>query len=488
MFIDESWNANAAWNWSRTGVNFDPIHSGTLDQKGYEWVRRPNLGTLPWAVVFLIAGAGLFQARLVSFIFGLLLLSAVILLSHKCFKISTGLLAAVFLALSKPFLVSAHFARQEIVLITVVLFLFALSILAFEKDRLWLHFLLGLGLGLSVDIHQNAILFFLGFASLYLYQYRWQMVRKREAWVWVAGLLCGMLYFLGVHVFPNPSAYFLYLSMNDVLLQTTTGMTHAPPILSMDLSALLRSARGELERFHFYENSLDFALIAASLIFIGIRRRKYDWYFLVFLVAAYASFTLVQGSKVYFYDILIFPFYFILMAETLASLIFDYPSNRLQKLFALCLAFAFIVNGARHMLRESKANSGYDYYAISNEIKSVLRPDDRILGSPTWWLGLTEYDYKSAFMLSHYFYFNGLPLAESMPRVAPTILIVDETFFSLFESVDPLAVDAGGEKKLSASEAEAFIDCCTEELLSIRVPQHGGDVIVYRVVNTAWTR
>lgn len=487
VFIDESWNANAAWNWSRTGVNFDPIHSGTLDQVGYEWLRRPNLGTLPWVVTFMAAGTGLFQARMVSYIFGILLLAAMILVGHKSFGLATGLLAALFLALSTPFLVSAHYARQEIILITVMMFLFVLSIWAFENNRLWPHFLLGLGLGLSTDIHQNAILFFLGFASLYLFTYKLHVLRKRETWLWIAGLLVGTMYYLGVHVLPNPSAYFFYLNMNDVLLQSTTGMTHVPPILSMDVGVLLQSARGELERFRFYENSLDFALIAASLAFIGFRRQKYDWFFLVFLIATYVSFTLVQGSKVYFYDILVFPLYFILIAETLTSLIFDNQAKSLQRLFAFCLALAFIINGARHVVRESNQNRNYDYYSITNQIKPLLRPNDRILGSPTWWLGLTEYDYKSAFMLPQYFYFNDLSLEESMKRIAPTVLIVDETFFSLFENIGSSTTDPGGAKKLSVGEAESFIDCCTEELLSIKSPQHG-DLIIYRVVNTEWTR
>ena len=27
VFIDEPWNANVAWTWLKTGVNFDTIHS-----------------------------------------------------------------------------------------------------------------------------------------------------------------------------------------------------------------------------------------------------------------------------------------------------------------------------------------------------------------------------------------------------------------------------------------------------------------------------
>jgi 4-amino-4-deoxy-L-arabinose transferase-like glycosyltransferase len=477
VFIDESWNANAAWNWLRTGVNFDPIHAGTLDQVGYEWLRRPNLGTLPWVLAFKAAGLGLFQARLVSYIFGILLLATVILVGDRSHKVATGYLAALFVALSTPFLVSAHYARQEIFLITVIMFLLALSIWAFEHNRLWPHFLLGLGLGIATDIHQNAILFFLGFFSLYLSAYKLQVLRRRELWLWVAGVVVGVTYYLGVHVFPNPSAYFFYLDLS-------TDNSYTPPILSMDVSVLLQSVRGEIARFQFYENSLDFALVAASVVFVAFRRQKYDWAYLGFLISTFASFALIQKSKVYFYDILVYPFYLILIAESLASLVFDAQAKRLQRVFALSLTLAFVINGARHVVRQADDNRNYEYYSITNQIRSALRPNERILAVPTWWLGLTDYDYKSAYMLSQYYYFNDLSLEEGMKRISPTVLIVDQAFWTLFESPENASERL---RTLPLSQAERFIACCTEELLSINSPQHG-NIIVYRVVNTEWTR
>src|SRR5512139_3521379 len=61
VFIDESWNANTVWNWFRTGVNFDPMHAGTFDQFGYEWLRWPTLGNAPWVAAVAMFGMGLFQ-------------------------------------------------------------------------------------------------------------------------------------------------------------------------------------------------------------------------------------------------------------------------------------------------------------------------------------------------------------------------------------------------------------------------------------------
>ena len=487
VFVDESWNANAAWNWSRTGVNFDPMHSGTLDQAGYEWLRRPNLGTLPWVSVFTIAGVGLLQARLVSYFFGILLLAAVILVGKRFFRLTTGLLAALFVSLSTPFIISSHYARQDIILAAVVMGLLGLAVWVFDNDRLWPHLILGLCLGLTPDIHQNGILFFPGFFSLYLFHYRQRILRRYEFWLWLAGCLVGLLYFLYIHILPSPQAYLLYLSMNDVMLQNATGMSHSPPILSLNLMELLRSAYNELGRFHFRENSLDFALIFAGAVFIGLRRQKSDPVFMTFLLVTYVSFVLLQGNKVDFYGILTYPLYLLLVAESLVSLISDPESKYLQRIFALCLAAIFIINSFRHYLQPSNGDRNYDYTAVTREITPLLRPDDRILATPTWWLGLTEYDYKSAFMISHNYYFNDLSVLGSMEKIAPTVLIVDDVFLSIFGATELPVKDSVVNNTLSKKELMDFIDCCTEMIHMINTTQYG-DLVIYRVVNSPWVR
>ena len=95
VFIDEIWNANAAWNWLKTGVNFDSMHAGTMDQFGYEWVRWPIIGNVPYLASFALLGLGLFQARLVSWVFGLILLLATIMVGRRSYSLVTGVLAAL---------------------------------------------------------------------------------------------------------------------------------------------------------------------------------------------------------------------------------------------------------------------------------------------------------------------------------------------------------------------------------------------------------
>ena len=169
VFIDEPWYANAAWNLLKTGDNFDTMHTGTLDQYGLEWVRWGLLGNVPWAVSFSLFGLGLFQARLVSWFFGILLVIIIYLVGHQAYGKVTGILAALLLSLSPPFYQASHYARPDIMLAAVGMLSYLIAVTAFKKERWYLHVLAGLSIGLALDIHQNAILYMMGIAALYIY-------------------------------------------------------------------------------------------------------------------------------------------------------------------------------------------------------------------------------------------------------------------------------------------------------------------------------
>jgi hypothetical protein len=350
-----------------------------------------------------------------------------------------------------------------------------------------MHFLLGLCLGVSMDMHQNAVLFIPGFLSIYLYKYKFQIFRKFEFWTVIGGWVGGLLYFMAIHIFPNPDAYFLYLNMNDVLLQSATGMTHFPPVLSFSFLEMVKSAYNELGRFHFYENNLDFALIVASIVFVGFRRRSNDGLLSIFVLAIYISFVLIQGDKVDFYGILYYSFFLILVAETVVSLIAENGNITSRNLFIAMLSLMFVINSARHFLRPVKDSSNYDYYSVTNEILLVLNSNDLVLGSPTWWIGLSENDYRSAFTLTHYYYFDNLSVMESIAKIRPTVLILDNDFLYLFGDVNSSFTNRSSVSKLPISDLYDFIECCTVEVVSLS-DQRGMPIKVHRVIKADWVR
>jgi 4-amino-4-deoxy-L-arabinose transferase-like glycosyltransferase len=195
VFIDEPWFSNASWTWLKTGVNFDSIHTGTLDQFGYAWIHRPFLGEWPWLISFATLGLGLFQARLVSWIFGALLLLVTIVSGRQSYNLITGVLAALLLSLSWPFLQASHYARPDIMLAVLAMLAYALASLGLERNKWWAHALAGLLIGLSPDIHPNGTLFAPALAGLYVAAYGFQVYRKPGTWLCLLGGLVGVIYY-----------------------------------------------------------------------------------------------------------------------------------------------------------------------------------------------------------------------------------------------------------------------------------------------------
>ncbi len=116
-----------------------------------------------------IFGYQLFSVRLISLIFGILCLYAFHALLRLRFKPLFSLLATIALSLDIQFLYASHFARQEIVILTVLVTCFYL----FQKNSGdWSYrtdISLGILIGLSIGIHPNSFIIALSLGGLYLY-------------------------------------------------------------------------------------------------------------------------------------------------------------------------------------------------------------------------------------------------------------------------------------------------------------------------------
>lgn len=418
VFIDESWYANTAWNWLNNGVNFDSMHAGALDQLGYEWVRWPYIGNAVWVASFAILGLGLLQARLVSWVFGLILLMAIFWVGRRAYGLVSGAVTILLLSLSPVFLQASHYARPDIMVAAVIMIAYGLALFALEKNKWWAHLLAGLLLGSTLDIHQNGILFIPGLAVMYLVVYKKALFRRPGTWLCAGGGLLGVAYYVAFHIAPNPAAYF-------ALFDLAFGKTHQPPLSFLNPLQLLSSARDEVGRYHFYENSLDFALIGAGVVYLAVRRTKADQLLLAFAGLAFAAFIMFVGNKHDIYAVLLYPFFMLIVAELLVSLVRTVQQAKAQRAFAIALLLLALFNGVMHLTRPILSNRGYDYYAVTNKIREAVPPQARVMGLPNWWLGLSDYDYRSSMSISYYHYQNGYTLTQGLEVIRPDVLILD---------------------------------------------------------------
>jgi 4-amino-4-deoxy-L-arabinose transferase-like glycosyltransferase len=472
VFIDEPWNANVAWNWLKTGVNFDPMHSGALDQYGYGWVRWPYIGNAFWTISFALLGMGLFQIRLVSWIFACVLLLLVFLVGRRSYGTLSGALAAFLVSISPPFVQASHMARHDIMLAVLIMGVFLLTQIAFEKEKLWAHVLAGLLIGLSPDVHPNGVFFAVGIGVLYLFNYRLKIFRQRGAWAFAIGAIIGVGYYVAGHILPSPEAY---ASINKFWSQGSHQLPLFNPI------RLLQSLVQEIGRYHFFDNGLDFALIGASAVYLAWRRRRADLNLLVFVGASLAMFVLFVGNKNDVYAILFYPFFILMVAEALTSVITTASNSSQVRVFTLVVLILFMVNSAVHYLRPAISNREYNYYSVTDQIREAIPAGARVMGLPHWYLGLPDYDYRSSLSLTYYHILNNYGLTEGLEAIRPDYVIVDSALQGLLVDEGYFPPGPAFEVyKLPRQEFQAFLTERGTKVKEFVNPWHGAFEI-YRI-------
>jgi len=413
VFIDESWYANVAWNWLTEGVNVDSIHA--LARQNVPW---PYLGILPWLISFAVAGLGLVQARTVAWVFGLILIVGTFLVGRRSFGRIVGALAALLVVINPAYLQASHYARPDIMLAAFGMFSYFLLISGFENERRWSHFFAGLLIGLSIDIHLNALIFILGFFILYLYQYKKGIFRSSGFWFFVLGGLLSLIYYASVHILPDASEFLNFY-------RYSLGSEHQMPVSSLNPMVLLRSFREEIGRYHFLENNLIFALLGACVAYLAWRRKPADQHILIFTGAAFMGFALFAGNKHDIYAILLLPFFLLIIAEGLVSLVKAGAGHTPTRAFSIALILLYLVIGLLSIARPILESRGYDYYAVTDRIQRVVPNGSIIMGLPNWWLGLVDYDYRSVMGLTYLHRLEGASLEEGFETLKPNYLIFD---------------------------------------------------------------
>lgn len=467
VFIDEPWYADVAWNLARTGVSFDTMHTGALDQWPDSWVRWPLVGNLPLAGAFTLFGLGLFQARITSWILGVFLVGAVFVLGRRLYDSVAGALAALYLTLSAPFLQASHYARPDVFLSLVVISALFFYVAGTETKKRWPFFISGLLLGLALDIHLNALPLGLALGVCHVVGLRRAVFRDRSTWLLISGAATGVIFYLVLHVLPNPETYAILSSMWQ-------GTTHLPPVASLDLMVLVKSLLQEVGRYHFFDYGLEFALIGASFLVLLIRRSRADRFLVVYLGAAILLFALMLENKHDIYAILLYPIMMIGVGGAFAGLLQDTNRSRLQFAFlAALLVFSLISIGVRY-LRPMLNNRAYDYYGVTKRIQAVIPSDKRVMGLPHWWLGLADYDYRSSLNLTYYHFFNGYDLEEGLTADRPDYLIVDSGLRGLLVDEGYFPPGPGFEiYKLPRQAFETFLDERGTKVEEFDNPWHG---------------
>jgi len=448
VFIDEPWLSDAALQFLKNGrfgfSIFGDLYG--LDKN----VGFGNIHLFAEAMMFKLFGFGLYQARLVSFLSGLLLIWFTYLLGKKLYDRRTGIMSVVLFSLSGMFVNVSHLARQDMMLALFMAASLYLYLLAKEKRSRILYFITGLLLALSLDVHLNGVAMIICIGVLFLWEYKSKVFKEKFFRFTLSGLFLGIIYFFSVH------RLFLYQWNTECY----SANRMASPIMSIiNLEEFYRRILVKVKGFYlpyftggqFHHKILISLFILFAIASAIYRRRRADKILLLILGFFGIFYFLIFANPLISYWIYLYPFFYILVSALVFSLIKDWQigimkgrtSEKRVYIGLAILMVILLVGAGRYAKWTYKAFSGspdardsYHYYSYLDKLKAHIPEHAVVLGHTMWFYGF----YRQPYIAIYYFEWalkeknekirekHGPHFAEAVEKRKVDYIIIDDDF------------------------------------------------------------
>jgi 4-amino-4-deoxy-L-arabinose transferase-like glycosyltransferase len=383
---DEGRELNAFW----VASGIDPS-ARTLDPIfQHDPLYKGGLQGLSTAVSFRVLGFGLFQGRVVSLIWGGLLLWFTFLAGRRLYGAGAASVAVLIVAVSQPFLVSSHIIRPDIVVAALVMAALYCALRGLQDGgRAW-HLIAGLILGLSFDVHPNTIAFMPMVGLCYLLRLGRRAFTSAEAWLFLGGIAIGALYYLGARVLPDPRHYLEAFGY-------WVGVDKRPPALATQPYAALQA---ELWRWNQYFSGriVELGLLSIGALAVAwrmVRTRRLDPLF-IGLLLAFGVFVVLVSSKTEYYLILFFPLLALLLGSVIGEVGANLGGARLVAaalLVVLAVSAMGFEDNFRDVIEAASDFQERDYAALSAQLRREIPPGSKVVAPPVYWIGLAHPPY-----------------------------------------------------------------------------------------------
>ena len=443
--VDEAWYAARAWALIHTGRAFGVLDQGVLDRFPGYWTFFPWLGTWLQALAMRLLGPTLLAVRLVSLAFGLLLLGAVYVVGERLGGRRVGLVGVCLVAVSRAFLLSAHRARQDVMIAALGFTAVALHLSDRARSLSLKSLLSGLAVGLAFEIHPNAAVYGPALLALHLVDEGRRFLRSSRFWGFAAGLLLGLAFYAGKHILPYPQSFV-------AMARLGFGPTHTPPLLVPDPGLWLR-ALGNAAILLIWSGELRAPLAAATVAALALRRSPADRRLAALSATLFVGFAALIRNSATYYVIAIAPAAELAVASLLDGLLRQrlppgaegkgeaQPAAHTRRLSArlllprpgrtalgLLLALGCIVTVApvpfslAHMLDDPRP----EFRLTLERIRQAVPSGSAVMGPQTYWFGLPEERYYSWEQLVLYReHVAGSSLEDAFRALGPQYLIID---------------------------------------------------------------
>ncbi|HYE08690.1 MAG TPA: glycosyltransferase family 39 protein [Patescibacteria group bacterium] len=329
-------------------------------------------------IIFMqLMGYSIFTFRLLSFLFGLLCIFFMYKLCKLIFHSTSGAwLAAVLLAIDVQFIYASHFARQEIIILFILLLGLWYKLKHYGDHAIMHDILLGCIIGLSIGIHPNSFIISLPFGLIYLYEI-FSKKRRFHSLVVLVGVVAGFAaFFVAISFYFDPhfiSNYVKYGNEFEVFNPITSKLGEIKLFyqkLYYRVSGTYYTPNIKLQFFLFP------ATLIASIIKLIFNREPIEkqtrLISIILTLAAINVGIVLIGRFNQTSIVLVFPLFYILMIYVLES-ISPFYKTAVTALLIICISSFTLIN-----YWEFRGNS-YDKYI--DQLAMAVQPGDQTLGN-----------------------------------------------------------------------------------------------------------
>ena len=401
VWVDEPWESATGYTLLTEGRMYNPVleNYAAFDKI----LLQPRLFlSLAVAPAFWLFGFGPVPGRLVSALFGGILLIAAYRLTKAAVSRRAALLAAWFVIIETMMFISYRTIRPEIYLAAFEMTILCFFFRGLRRGGLRDFLAAGALCGIALWTHPNALLLGIALAIVFIIEEKRMLLRSRRVWSFVAGAVAGFLPYAVYVVFNDAhdsfATFFLQLdSRTDVL--TKGGWISA-------------SLAGEWQRVAEYAQFPDRVLLILFYILgwtFSFRSRSKEIRYLGFIVGIQAilSFLLIS-NKTILYSATILPFLCLLLAELADRWLGEYrPLLTMLKqgmtkghawqtavLAGILLFSSNQIAGDSALLWRQRDCS---YRATIAGLQEIIPQDARVWGSMAFWFGFYHQPYRTQY-------------------------------------------------------------------------------------------
>lgn len=472
-FVDEAWLIARAWSYLNTGQNFGQLDIGFFDHFDGYWTFFPLIQTWIYLPTLYIVGApSLVAGRIVSLFIGILLLVAVFWIGKHLNGYRLAIIGVILVSLSWAFRDASHLARPDIISATAGYAAIALY-LNNKSDRWWISLIAGLLTGISFEFHPNGmLLFFPVMGILFLRDNGWRLFENRLFWVFSGGVSLSLGLYAIQHILPYPETY-------KTLINIFSGEAYQPPLFTFQFDeiwhTIIQTSQLILRRF-----LLETILLVWQVIVLLKRKSSSDITLYSLTFTLLLGFSLLIRNKFSYYFIYISPILYLV----LASFLDDFIQRPLNKSFWSRMNFIVVWTAIFSMttliLLPNSTNQYTEYKVAQKRLNESINPEDVVMGSQTYWLGLTEYEYLSWENLTYHQYLDpDSSLEDRFQYYQPDIFIIDG-HNSQFITDNPERLPYAGRVSISLTELNMYLDI-NAKLIDEFQSEGYGLIQIYRI-------